>query len=353
MFIIYNYNYIITFRCFLLPMQQKTNEEVNPEVIAITNVSSERQKCISDQSLLLQDVAYKGNRGEADLAFLSNSYDDFYKTVELINSGLSVATVTVAGTAAAGVATVTVGAGAALSPVIISLIMILGKALSTHVVSSFVKTLEVSYICSACIGFIGNIMKDVKEFRVFYGLDIVSNYNDTTNSQKLTPDPAVINPTEENLFKFLYFILNTIDFTRVRFNPNTADKPYNAFDEAKKGLKDKAVNAVTAVTKLFKKEGGGFIYNSTVNASTGNSNDLGSKQFLFWNGLLDRIDFSNTRFIISDNDVIEYSQSEKNDILNKTFKYRYTFDECRSKSSNGDPFMKNGGGRMYYRNQRL
>lgn len=71
----------------------------------------------------------------------------------------------------------------------------------------YMKSKEMTYLSSACLGFVNSIMQDVLEMNQFYGLDIVKT--------KYQPDPATYNVLQQNLYKFMHFLIRQINFETV------------------------------------------------------------------------------------------------------------------------------------------
>jgi len=167
------------------------------------------------------------HRNEAETKFLSHEYDKTFRQLEMIDSYVALlgigssTTITVA----------TAGAGAATAVPVIACVCIIAKC-CTMVWGRMTKYRELSYICSACFSYVTTLMVNVKEMLLFYSIAKTENLK----ALNITTGP-VWRIVQENLYKFLLFLIGTVDFTL---------------------------------------EG------------------LGAAQWLFWNGLLSRVDFSST-----------------------------------------------------------
>lgn len=128
---------------------------------------------------------------EGDLKFLSKEYDDFYNYSESLDGVFLSLGVT----------------GIALAPAVAPLaaIGIVAKGFQL-VASKSVKSNELSYISSACLTFVTNITRDVREMTMFYDTQLA-------NDKQIKIDPALVGVLQANLYKFLYFLIDNIDFT--------------------------------------------------------------------------------------------------------------------------------------------
>jgi hypothetical protein len=167
------------------------------------------------------------HRNEGETKFLSHEYDKTFRELEMLDSYVALlgigssSTITVA----------TAGVGAATAVPVIACICLIARC-CTMVWGRMTKYRELSYICSACFSYVTTLMVNVKDMLLFYSIadkDKLKKLNITTG--------PVWRIVQENLYKFLLFLIGTVDFTL---------------------------------------EG------------------LGAAQWLFWNGLLSRVDFSST-----------------------------------------------------------
>jgi len=246
-------------------VQPHDTDKSNPFTLANTGEPYTVDGC--NRAVQLKETGFIGNRTKNDLAFLSADYDKFFTNIEIFNSGMNVvSTITTAVTIGVTIAGAVPSMGATLA---IPLILVLGRGLITNIATSFTKQQELSYICSACLGFVANIMSDVKDYTTFYNSDVVAEYNKNNDTARLERNAQLFTATENNLYKFLFFLLNYINFTQVRFN-KSSEPSY--------------------------REPTGMM-SSTLRYMKGHSTDnQGGSQFIFWNGLLQRIDFATYRF---------------------------------------------------------
>jgi len=78
--------------------------------------------------------------------------------------------------------------------------------------SKLQKHKELSYLSSECLSYVANISRDVAEMNSFYLLDIVTQ-------KGISMDEALYEILQKNLFKFLYFLIDSIDFTNTELGP--------------------------------------------------------------------------------------------------------------------------------------
>jgi len=167
------------------------------------------------------------HRNEGETKFLSHEYDKTFRELEMLDSYVALlgigssSTITVA----------TAGVGAATAVPVIACICLIARC-CTMVWGRMTKYRELSYICSACFSYVTTLMVNVKDMLLFYSIADKNKLKELN----ITTGP-VWRIVQENLYKFLLFLIGTVDFTL---------------------------------------EG------------------LGAAQWLFWNGLLSRVDFSST-----------------------------------------------------------
>jgi len=144
-------------------------------------------------------------RTEKDFRFLSTEYDSAFRAIETIDSFTAALAV--------GTATTLVGAPIALP---IACVCILSRCM-TFIGGKYMKNRELSYICSACFGYTFNIMNNIKDMLEFY--DVIDNdVKMLENKQKMTDlgilkNPATWNVVQANLYKFLFYLIEQIDFS--------------------------------------------------------------------------------------------------------------------------------------------
>ena len=78
--------------------------------------------------------------------------------------------------------------------------------------SKLQKHKELSYLSSECLSYVANISRDVAEMNSFYLLNIVKQ-------KGIKMDEALYEILQKNLFKFLYFLIDSIDFTNTELGP--------------------------------------------------------------------------------------------------------------------------------------
>jgi hypothetical protein len=73
-------------------------------------------------------------------------------------------------------------------------------------IQKYNKQQELAYLSSECLNFVANISRDLAEMSAFYN-------NPTVIAKKIIIDEALYEILVKNLFKFLYFLIDNIDFT--------------------------------------------------------------------------------------------------------------------------------------------
>jgi hypothetical protein len=147
-----------------------------------------------------------------DLDFLSKEYDDISRSLEKINNAVIVLGVMTSPLAFVGLAPLTGG------------LLVLNALIrvSTTGFAQYEKYKELNYISSACLGFTTALMKNTAEMVTFYSiLDDIKQRNKTTafiDPQHLVElnninKSATWNVIQENLWKFLIFLITQIEFS--------------------------------------------------------------------------------------------------------------------------------------------
>jgi len=149
-------------------------------------------------------------RTEKDFRFLSTEYDSAFRAIETIDSFTAALAV--------GTATTLVGAPIALP---IACVCILSRCM-TFIGGKYMKNRELSYLCSACFGYIFNIMNNVKSMLEFY--DVLEDMKD--NNFGISKNPVTWNVVQENLYKFLFYLIEQVDFSL----ENLGEKQYPFFN---------------------------------------------------------------------------------------------------------------------------
>ena len=73
-------------------------------------------------------------------------------------------------------------------------------------ISKYEKSKQVSYISSQCLSFLSNISRDLAEINAFYSCKAIKETN-------IKMDTTLYDILNKNLFTFLYFLIDSIDFT--------------------------------------------------------------------------------------------------------------------------------------------
>ena len=73
-------------------------------------------------------------------------------------------------------------------------------------IQKYNKQQELAYLSSECLSFVANISRDLAEMSAFYS-------NETVIKKNIKIDEALYEILVKNLFKFLYFLIDNIDFT--------------------------------------------------------------------------------------------------------------------------------------------
>ena len=122
-----------------------------------------------------------------------NPYDSSNKSIEKLTGALTVA-------AAAGALIPFAGQFFTLARV-----ALLG-------VNKYQKDKELSYLSSDCLSYISNITKDIADMNAFY-------MNKTVQEKKIQKNATLYAILQKNLFKFLYFLIDNINFTDNNLGP--------------------------------------------------------------------------------------------------------------------------------------
>ena len=95
--------------------------------------------------------------------------------------------------------------------VVIGPICSLTKTLSLGF-SKYHKYREIAYLSSESLSFVANISKDLVGMNAFYSADIVKQ-------KGIVIDTTIYNVLQKSLYKFLYFLIDSIDFTMTDLGP--------------------------------------------------------------------------------------------------------------------------------------
>ncbi len=256
--------------------------------------NEQKQSMINKNKLPLPDDAgsdvkpfdsgktFFGNTSK-ELNLLSAEYDAFNQRVENLNSVFMVIGSAGAITAAAGFTVVTAGLGAIPILTLIAFLPLIGRSAQLFP-AQWYKSSELQYISGACLAMVTNMSDDLIKLRKFYKItgDIKTSNNTAIidelkkNSHSIDEylQPAGLYiPVEKNLYKFMFILLNAIDF--------------NASKEK-----------------------------------------LGEMQYSFILGLFNYCDFENSKYDIVDGKA-QLSKAEIETQKAGKFKYRYTYaDKC-------------------------
>ena len=162
--------------------------------VATTEICTKTQEKIATQLQQNKIKAISSSESKSARAFTGNAYDRVNRRAEAVNAALSVLYIT--GFLAPGVPQI----------VCIGRAMVLG-------VTKYQKNKELSYLSSECLSFVANISRDLAQMYAFYSLTPVIN-------KGVKIDEALYEVLVKNLFKFLYFLIDSIDFTNTALGPH-------------------------------------------------------------------------------------------------------------------------------------
>lgn len=74
------------------------------------------------------------------------------------------------------------------------------------------KNKELSYLSSDCLSYVSNIVKDLSDMNAFYS-------NNTVKAKGILINTSLYSALQKNLFQFLYFLIDSIDFTQTNLGP--------------------------------------------------------------------------------------------------------------------------------------
>lgn len=164
--------------------QEKTIAATNTQCAQINARASKRL-----DELGITSYSHKESKTVTEL----NPYDSSNKTIEKYTGALTVA-------AAAGALIPFAGQFFTLARV-----ALLG-------VNKYQKDKELSYLSSDCLSYISNITKDIADMNAFY-------MNKTVREKKIQKNATLYAILQKNLFKFLYFLIDNINFTDNNLGP--------------------------------------------------------------------------------------------------------------------------------------
>jgi hypothetical protein len=157
-----------------------------------------------------------------ELNLLSHHFDVRFRIIENLN--LLFVTIATAGaiTAATGFTVATAGVGAAPILLFVAFLPTIGRCAQLFP-SQWYKTSELQYICSACLSMVTNMQDDLIKLKKFYRIvenirtdkddEIKNILNGSYHSFNEYEQPnGLYIPVEKNLYKFLFLLLNAIDF---------------------------------------------------------------------------------------------------------------------------------------------
>lgn len=222
---------------FLKPanlFKPKTAEEVKKQEEDAIKKAQEAQDYLNihrpdeDKNSLSVQPFIKGKTGyfyvkpSKELNFLSHHFDVRFRIIENLN--LLFVTIATAGaiTAATGFTVATAGVGAAPILLFVAFLPTIGRCAQLFP-SQWYKTSELQYICSACLSMVTNMQDDLIKLKKFYRIvenirtdkdDKIKNIlNGSYHSFNEYEQPnGLYIPVEKNLYKFLFLLLNAIDF---------------------------------------------------------------------------------------------------------------------------------------------
>jgi hypothetical protein len=216
-----------------------------------TAATTTEEDCEKENQFYNESIGFKHREhGSNEIVFLSNKYDYFYQKFEKMNAILS-AMIATAGTltfATSSAASATGLLAPIAAPIALAIIPATAVAISviTFVSSGiqffpgrYIKSTELSYICMACFGFVNSIWEDVIKMSDFYS-NRLKEYNERLKTDSSRPSnkyshPPVIGIIQENLYKFLYFLLNNVAFEDITYQlGEEEEKDVTANNEQKK-----------------------------------------------------------------------------------------------------------------------
>jgi hypothetical protein len=172
----------------------------------------------------------------SELDLLSAEYDAFNQRVENLNSVFLVIASAGAITAAVGFTVITAGVGAIPILTLIAFLPLIGRSAQLFP-AQWWKSSELQYISGACCAMVTNMSDDLIKLRKFYKItsDIQKDKSNTTIIDELKKNSHSIDeylqpaglyiPVEKNLYKFMFILLNAIDFNASK--EKLGDMQYN------------------------------------------------------------------------------------------------------------------------------
>ena len=174
--------------------QSETNVAPTPAITNNGETCDKTSKNIEAQLKKNKIKAISSAESKTARAFTGNAYDKVNRRAEVVNAALNV--LYISGFLAPGVPQI----------VCIGRAMVLG-------VTKYQKNKELSYLSSECLSFVANISRDLAQMYAFYSLTPVIN-------KRVKIDAALYEVLVKNLFKFLYFLIDSIDFTNTALGPH-------------------------------------------------------------------------------------------------------------------------------------
>lgn len=237
----------------------------------------------------------RANINSTELNLLSYEYDAGFRALENCNLFFIAIGAIGAATAAAGVTVATGGAGIIPIIALVAFAPTIGRCAQLFP-AQWYKSSELQYICSACLSMVTNMQEDLIKLKKFYQIvtileakhveanttDII-DLNGHSFHEYAQPD-GLYAPVERNLYKFMFILLDAIDFNNSK-------------------------------------------------------EELGTLQYYFIIGLFKYCDFKNTRYIVdtSGNNPM-LTDAEKKSRMTGEFKFRYTYNNCKFDPNNTNGF---------------
>lgn len=162
------------------------------------------------------------DKNSKELQVLSHYFDVRFRIFEKMN--LLFITIATAGaiTAATGFTVATAGVGAAPILLFVAFLPSIGRCAQLWP-AQWYKSSELQYICSACLSMVTNMQDDLIKLKKFYKIVNILKEDKNINIEKTLEDQkhsfneyeqphGLYTPVEKNLYKFLFLLLNAIDF---------------------------------------------------------------------------------------------------------------------------------------------
>jgi hypothetical protein len=183
----------------ILSLKQRTKQKIKKTIKRKKRqrggLESYEKDCEANYKTIQEKLEKKGiesfsSSEESDeaLKFVSHEYDKIAKRVEKAKTATVMLDVF----------------GLGFAP--LAQVSIVSKV-AVYGISKYEKSKQVSYISSQCLSFLSNISRDLAEINAFYSCSTIKQQ---TN---IRMDTTLYDILNKNLFTFLYFLIDSIDFT--------------------------------------------------------------------------------------------------------------------------------------------